>query len=191
MAPHLPITPETKVGELLDAYPELEETLVTMAPAFAKLRNPVLRRTVAQVATLEQAARVGGVPVKELVTRLRNAARLPAGASPDAATDAVGVAAADDHARPDWVEQVTVAATIDADEALAASRHPLGQVMTAVRALDPGCAVVVDSSFVPAPLVDALARQGYESTTTRSGAGRYRTWIRRRPQQPGSPLDTG
>ena len=44
----LPIGPETTIGALLEAYPELEGILVEMAPAFAKLRNPVVRRTVAQ-----------------------------------------------------------------------------------------------------------------------------------------------
>ncbi|MHC4830644.1 MAG: DUF1858 domain-containing protein [Planctomycetota bacterium] len=44
----LPITPETKVAQLLQHYPELEETLIAMAPAFKKLRNPVLRRSVAK-----------------------------------------------------------------------------------------------------------------------------------------------
>ena len=46
------IGPETTVGAMIEAYPELESVLVEMAPAFAKLRNPVVRRTVAKVATL-------------------------------------------------------------------------------------------------------------------------------------------
>ena len=48
------ISPKTKVGELLDAYPELEPVLMAMSPAFEKLKNPVLRKTVARVATLQQ-----------------------------------------------------------------------------------------------------------------------------------------
>lgn len=180
MTPPLPITPQTKVGELLDAYPELEDVLVAMAPAFAKLRNPVLRRTVARVATLEQAARVGGVGVKDLVTRLRREAALHTGDTRDEpAVDHTDVV--DDAARPAWIDHVVVAATIDADDLLAAGRHPLGQVMTAVQSLPPGKAVAVDSSFVPAPLVDALAQQGYESATVRTGPERVRTYFRRRP----------
>ena len=45
------ITPKTKVGELLDAYPELEPVLMGLAPAFNKLKNPVLRKTIGKVAT--------------------------------------------------------------------------------------------------------------------------------------------
>ena len=68
------ITPDMKVGALLEAYPELEEVLIELAPVFAKLRNPVLRRTVAKVTTLRQAASVGGLSLGDMIGRLRSAA---------------------------------------------------------------------------------------------------------------------
>ncbi len=73
------ISPETKVGDLLDAYPEAEAALIAIAPKFKALKNPVLRRTVAKVATLEQAARVADMPVNELVRSLRQALGQDAG----------------------------------------------------------------------------------------------------------------
>ena len=57
------ITAGTKVAALLSAHPELEDLLISMSPAFIKLRNPVLRRSVARVATLRQAAAVGKLDV--------------------------------------------------------------------------------------------------------------------------------
>ena len=68
---NFPIESSTKVAALLDQYPELEGVLIEMAPRFKKLRNPILRRTVARIASLRQAAAVGGIPVGELVNRLR------------------------------------------------------------------------------------------------------------------------
>ena len=68
----LPIGPETTVGAMLEAYPELEGVLLEMAPSFAKLRNPVVRRTVAKVANLEQAAKIGGISLQAMILRLRN-----------------------------------------------------------------------------------------------------------------------
>jgi hypothetical protein len=65
------ISPQTRVGELLDNYPELEQVLFELSPAFAKLRNPILRKTIARVATLQQAAMVGKLKVDDLVNRLR------------------------------------------------------------------------------------------------------------------------
>jgi len=74
MTDPLPITPETKVAALLEAYPELEPVLIAAAPAFNKLSNPVLRRTIARVTSLRRAAEVAGIPMRELVVRLRAAA---------------------------------------------------------------------------------------------------------------------
>lgn len=45
--PKLYITPETKLKDILDTYPELERVLLEISPAFAKLQNPLLRKTVA------------------------------------------------------------------------------------------------------------------------------------------------
>jgi len=53
--------PNTKVGELLDTYPQLEAFLLSLSPAFAKLRKPILRKTVARVASLQQTAIVGAL----------------------------------------------------------------------------------------------------------------------------------
>ncbi len=48
------IIPDSKVGALLQEFPQLEDVLIQMSPAFGHLRNPVLRKTVAKVATLRQ-----------------------------------------------------------------------------------------------------------------------------------------
>ena len=61
------IGPETKVGELLRRHPELEETLIRLSPEFQRLKNPVLRATVAKVATLRQVAQVGGLDPEALI----------------------------------------------------------------------------------------------------------------------------
>jgi hypothetical protein len=37
---NIEITPSTTVNDLLEAYPELEETLISIAPPFKKLKTP-------------------------------------------------------------------------------------------------------------------------------------------------------
>jgi hypothetical protein len=68
------ITPEMTVGELLDAYPKLEATLIELAPTFQKLSNPELRSTVAKVTSLGHVASVGELLVGAVITRVRQAA---------------------------------------------------------------------------------------------------------------------
>src|SRR4030042_5540134 len=71
MSNQLIITPKTKVLQPTEAYPQLEDVLIGYVPAFKKLKNPILRNTVAKIATLQQAAAVGNVKIEDLINRLR------------------------------------------------------------------------------------------------------------------------
>ena len=57
--------------QLIETWPQLEDVLIDYVPAFSKLKNPVLRKTVAKIATLQQAATIGNVKVEDLINRLR------------------------------------------------------------------------------------------------------------------------
>ncbi|NIP23979.1 MAG: DUF1858 domain-containing protein, partial [Phycisphaerae bacterium] len=52
-------------------YPELEETLISIAEPFKKLKNPLLRKSIAKIATLKHISAVGNVPLNDLVNELR------------------------------------------------------------------------------------------------------------------------
>lgn len=67
---------QTKIADLLKFYPDLEDTLLELSPAFAKLRNPILRRTVAKVTSIQQAAKIAGISPSVMVQTLRKAAGL-------------------------------------------------------------------------------------------------------------------
>jgi len=62
----LTITPKTTVHTLLKEYPFLLDFLAEYHPEFKKLTNPVLRRTVGRMATLDAVAEQGNVPLNRL-----------------------------------------------------------------------------------------------------------------------------
>ena len=168
-----PITPATKVAELLEAYPELEETLIACAPAFRRLRNPVLRRTAARVASLEQAAAVGGMPVRDLVAKLRAAVgqadEVPVVEGPEGG----------EGPPPAWLDESQVAEVLDAERLLDSGEVPLGRVNAALAVLPAGRLLRVDSSFRPAPLLEALTRQGHRCHVRQEAPGRFATFVAR------------
>jgi hypothetical protein len=171
--PRVAITPATKVADLLASWPELEAVLIAQAPAFRRLKNPVLRRTVARVATLEQAAGVGGVPVRELVAALRRAAGIAAAASGDAgATDA-----AEPLAPPAWLEDGRITQALDAEALLDAGEVPLTVANARARALGPGELLRIDSGFRPVPLIEALAKQGYRCFVREPAPGHFESFV--------------
>jgi hypothetical protein len=167
------IGPETTVGALLDAYPELEPVLVEMAPAFGKLRNPVVRRTVAKVATLEQAAKLGGISLQAMIVRLRH--------ETGQGTPELAVLESRREPGPDdasWLTAGRIVEEIDADAMLERGVHPIGKIREAVGALGPGDVVVLRSSFLPQPLIETLRRAGAAVHSSSKGAT-HLTWFGR------------
>lgn len=165
------ITPETKIGDFLAAHPDQQEALIARVPEFAKLRNPILRRTVAKLATVEHAARMAGLPTAELVCFLRELAGEAAGPVAERAPTPMG------DLRPEWAQASAVRTTLDADALLATGEHPLARVRRALLTLAPGEAMQLLSPFRPEPLLDQFRQEGTPCWCEAEGAGRFRTWI--------------
>jgi hypothetical protein len=165
-----PINPHTRVGAILDAHPELENALLEFSPHFKKLKNPILRRTVARVATLETAAATAGVNVADLVAHLRRAAGEDGVSVVGGTSVGDGTPVEDDTPdappasptaeRPTWVDEADIAHTLDADAMLARNEHPLGIVQSTVPRLAAHQAVHVRSSFRPEPLIELMLSKG-------------------------------
>ena len=154
MGEKLIITPKTKVLQLLEAYPRLEAVLIGIVPAFKKLQNPLLRRTVAKVASLQQAAAVGNVKTEDLINRLRREVGqdLYAGES----------GAAYHTTRPGWFDAKRIAKELDARPLLAAGEQPVDQVMADFVAMAAATIYKLSAPFLPAPLIDKGASMGLE-----------------------------
>jgi uncharacterized protein involved in response to NO len=72
---HFEITPSTRVGDVLARYPQSLEIFVQRG--FTPLRNPVLRKTMARVITIEQACRREGIDLAELLHELQQMIAFP------------------------------------------------------------------------------------------------------------------
>lgn len=162
------IRPEIKVSELLDAYPHLEDKLIEIVPAFKKLRNPVLRKTIAKVTSLKQAAVVGGVELGQLVNQLRMAAGL----------DEVLIKKdSSSGQKPDWIIEDNIAVTYDARIDLETGKHPVGKVTKEIADLENDKLYVLITPFVPAPLIDIFHDKGFTTYTEKSSDNEFKTYI--------------
>ncbi len=154
MTEPLMITPRTKVLQLFEAYPQLEGILIAYIPAFKKLENPVLRKTIAKITTLQQAAAIGGVAVEELINKLR------AEVGQDLLSDL-------DHAgystsQPAWFSKELVLQELDIRSMLAAGEQPVNQVMADLQALKEGAIYKLTAPFLPAPVIDKASSLGFD-----------------------------
>lgn len=166
------ITPDSKLGDLLERWPALEEALIALSPHFQALRNPVLRGTIAKIATLRQVSKVSGVPLGRLVDHLRAAA----GLAPLAVSEERMGAASQ---RPDWAAPSAVTRSHDARQAVASGQHPMESVMRDLAQLRTGEVYELVTPFVPSPLIDLASDKGFAAHAVVEGPEIVRTYFRR------------
>jgi Domain of unknown function (DUF1858) len=164
------ISPDSNVGALLDEFPQLEEVLIKLSPAFGHLRKPVLRKTVARVVTLRQIARIGDVLLAKLINTLRQAVGI------DEEWSEVGTAGSLDGA-PDWMKNADVAKSLDARPIIAGGGHPLEQVLRELKELPHGSIYLLITPFLPSPLLDLVRKQGYQVWSRKNDEGLHENYI--------------
>ncbi|HOI33494.1 MAG: DUF1858 domain-containing protein [Bacteroidales bacterium] len=171
MEENLIITPKTKVLQLLEAYPQLEDVLIEYFPAFSKLKNPILRKTVAKIATLQQAANVGNVKVETLINVLRKEVgqELLEYADQKQAKTTM----------PQWFDPSKVVMELDVAPMLDAGEHPVSQVVSDLKNLTKGDLYLLKAPFLPAPLIDKATSLGFENHVVVKGEDHFEIYFNR------------
>ncbi len=153
-----PISLVTKISELLEEYPQLEDALTNLSPAFSKLRNPILRKTIARVTTLKQAAAIANIDPGILITTLRKAAGLP---------DDIAETLPEEENKPniteipEWFSPEKIIIRYDASRALENGEIPMNEILNYSRKLKKGEIFEFTSPFIPYPIIEILKKKGY------------------------------
>ncbi len=148
------ITPKTRVGELLIAYPQLEPVLLKLAPAFSKLKNPILRKTIGKVATLQQAASLGHIPVTEIINTLR------AEVGQELFNEG-NIQEIINFKEPEWFHKDRVSVSFDATPLINAGQNPMKEIFRHLDMTGKGELFLLVSPFVPAPIIELIQKKGY------------------------------
>lgn len=146
-----------KVSDLLDAYPQLEDTLLDLSPAFSKLRNPILRRTAAKVTTLQQAAKVAGISPILLLETLRQAARLPI----DNSNESIDIDN-EQKDKPEWFGEMNITIRFDARPIIESGENPMQEIIRLSKELQNNQIMELTAPFKPVPIMDLLKSKGFE-----------------------------
>lgn len=149
------ITSTTKIGDLLAEYPALEEKIIRIAPPFKNLKNPVLRKTVGKLATLEKAAQIGHLDVSEFVNMLRKEV------GQDKIETEASITINWQEGEPEWIKEQP-ADIIDGTEMLGRGEHPLSKINEIMKNLEQDQFVLLKTNFKPIPLIEAMEKQNYK-----------------------------
>jgi len=164
------ILPSTTVHELLTAYPELEDRLIGIAPPFKKLQNPLLRKSIAKVATIRNIASVGSIPLDELINKLR---------------EEVGQAKSNETyedesyftSKPAWFSADKVAISIIEEEVGDQDKMTVVAVLREAKKLKEGEIIELITTFLPAPGIDSMRSKGYSVWTMKDEGNTIRTYF--------------
>jgi hypothetical protein len=180
-----------RVADVLARDESLVDVFVAAAPAFARLRNPGMRRIMARLVTVEQAARVAGLDAILLLRRLNDAIGSTAanpGVEPGASASFADSAApqppvaAQQPAEPQLPAALAAVSPdriieLDVREDLRNGQEPFSRIMAARRALAPGGVLCLRAIFEPVPLYDVFAKQGLAHWTDRLGDDDWMIWF--------------
>lgn len=178
-----PVAPTDRVSDVLARDEALVEVFVRRSSHFEKLRSRTMRRVMARLVTVEQAARIAGIPSELLVRDLNDAlgiaivadaAGQPREPVPEASTSV---------ARPLGAPEVE----LDVRPDLRNGREPFSRIMEAVAELEPGVALRLRAIFEPVPLYGVLAKRGFAHETRCDGDGDWSIWFWRHAAAYASP----
>ncbi|MET6997561.1 DUF2249 domain-containing protein [Chitinophaga defluvii] len=177
------VTASSKIGHIIKENPAAITAIASVNKHFEKLRNPVLRKLLANRVTVAEAARIGNCDIAVLFEKLTDigfvcehitapvaAAVLPAAdinTERSASSPAIGVS----PSAISTADLLLSAAIADADKAqavlldvradLAAGTDPFKKIMQCVNGMLPGQTLCLVNSFVPLPLIKILEKKSF------------------------------
>ncbi|GGJ46741.1 DUF2249 domain-containing protein [Deinococcus roseus] len=184
------ITAQTRISEVLQDHPELLPVLISASPAFEKLRNPVLRKVMPKLVTVQQAAGMAGLEVADLLGKLLAAL----GQAPAGRADVASSGSLLGTPVPAWIH-AEMAAELDVRPLLERGEEPFSQIQKVTSRVPAGQQFLLLAPFEPVPLYLALHRKGFVAWCERSEAA-YRTHFYRQAEtqeaslQPINPSET-
>ncbi len=166
----LDITPDVTVHNILETYPELEDVLIGIAPPFKKLKNPVLRKTVAKVATIKHVSSVAGVPLGELINTLRQAVGQPP----------IDTSYVDEdyfQEKPAWFSADKIVVTVKESDPKHIDTMSLVTIQKESKGVNKGEIIELETTFLPAPGIDQMRSKGYSFWVYKDTGDMIRTYF--------------
>jgi uncharacterized protein (DUF2249 family) len=185
-----PVAAGDRVSDVLARDEALVEVFVRQSHHFTKLRNRTMRKVMARLVTVEDAARIAGADAAALVGELNAALGI-------VSDSAAAIGGADEErvlrpevspasAAPGRPRGATVV-EVDVREDLRTGREPFSRIMAAVQTAGAGEVLWLRATFEPVPLYTVLAKRGYVHQARAEGPEDWSVWFWRPETSGGEP----
>ena len=169
------INEKTKIAALLKHHPDALEAIVSIAPDFKKLRNPILRKLMAGRTSISMASKVGGCSPEDFFRVLA-----PLGFEVDSSAVLVEDKV-DNTPLPEYLTSLDKSQIkeFDVRQILASGQDPLRAIQEKVKDLKNIEVLVIINNFEPVPLIKLLEKQGFLSHVNYINEDRIDTYFYR------------
>ncbi len=166
------INANTKISALLREDPAALEAIISIAPKFTKLRNPLLRKLMASRTTIRMASKIGGVTPEAFFAKLE-----PLGFTIDKAE--APEEAGTQTPMPDFMKNIKPENVLELDvrPILNEGKDPFNLILGKVKALEPRQTLKIINDFEPIPLILLLEKQGFKVYSEVVDGNTYHTWF--------------
>lgn len=188
-----PVRAQDRVSDVLARDESLVEVFVRCAPHFSKLRNRAMRRVMARLVTVEQAARTAQVPVERLVHDLNEALGLPdesvpASAAPSGESGNVDPNQSGVDAGAAVHPPSAPVVELDVRDDLRSGREPFSKIQATVARLAADEVLHLRAIFEPVPLYTVLGKRGFVHETQQHAPDDWSVWFWRPATMPNDPV---
>ncbi len=166
------INSQTKIADIIKANPNAIDTIAEINKHFRKLKNPILRRTLARRVTIQDAARIGGVAVDVFFEKLKKIGF------------EIGVENSDYSTKQEQKQMNILTGSeeiveLDVRDNIASGNDPFQIIMAAIKQLPANGVLKIINTFEPIPLIGVLSKKGYESMVERPEEGVVITYFKK------------
>ena len=130
-----------------------------------------MRKTIAKVANLNQAAQLGNISLGKLINELRSAV------GQEKMVDDKSDKNSMQSDAPEWISGGQIVKSLDARPLLNAGEHPVNIVMKEISVLEPDQIFELITPFSPVPLVDMARTKGFQTWTKQEESELFRTYF--------------
>ncbi len=184
----VPVRGSDRVSDVLARDERLVEVFAGQSPRFENLRKPAMRRVMARLVTVEQAAKICGAEPSALLKAINDALGITD--VPDAVPDApaangksgTAAEAATDTSASAGAPKLpagTRIVEVDVREDLRQGREPFSRIMGAVGALGTDEALSLRATFEPLPLFAVMKKRGFLHFSEQLGEEDWRVLFHR------------
>ncbi len=170
------INADTKIASILKHHEDALETIISLSPAFQKLRNPLLRKLMAGRTSIAMACKLGGCTVEFFLEKMKPLGFEGGEVSNKPQKD---LSMKEDNESREYLKTLgqDQIVQLDVRAMLAGGTDPLEKIMASIAALKKHQVLLIINSFEPTPLIKLLNKKGFSSYVETVDASEIHTWF--------------